>query len=178
MYRKYCIMDASSLISLSLPRQINNTVLLDFLSMMTAAAVFQLQRWDSQLKNFGFQPQVLCTVKMAPFEGPHVLVPESKILQNRVRAIRQADRMVGSSVTFVQKPKESKTSTKGTSSTKKTQARCSVFDRLGSPAGPTVQWASFSFKDLSSPISASASGPGSAVKTSSRPWTPFCQRGP
>ena len=37
---------------------------------------------------------------MAPFEGPHVLGPEPKVLQNGVRAIRQADGMAGSSVTF------------------------------------------------------------------------------
>ena len=55
--------------------------------------------------------------------------------------MRQADRMAGSSVTFVQKPKESnQTSTKKTSSTKKNQqARTSVFERLGSPSTMTVQ---------------------------------------
>ena len=76
---------------------------------------------------------------MAPFEGPHVLGPEHKVLQNRVQTIRQADRMAGSSVTFVQKPKESnQTSTKNTSSTKKNQqARNSVFERLGSPSTTT-----------------------------------------
>ena len=52
-----------------------------------AAANFLLLRLDSLLKNFGYQPQVLSTVRMVPFKGPHVLGPESKCLQNRVRAI-------------------------------------------------------------------------------------------
>ena len=77
---------------------------------------------------------------MAPFEGPHVLGPELKVLQNRVRTIRQADRMTGLSVTFVLKAKESnKTSTKSTFSTKKTQPRISVFEPLGSPSNMTDQ---------------------------------------
>ena len=104
-----------------------------------AASNLQLLRRDALLKNFGFQPQVLSTVGTAPFKGPHVLGPEPKELQNRVRAIWQADRMAGSSVTFVQKPKETKTSTKVTSSSRKNQSRTSVFDRLGSPAATTVQ---------------------------------------
>ena len=66
-----------------------------------AASNLQLLRRDALLKNFGFQPQVLSTVRMAPFEGSHVLGSDPKKLQNRVRAIRQADRMAGSSVTFV-----------------------------------------------------------------------------
>ena len=57
--------------------------------------------------------------------------PEPKVHQNHVRAIRQADRMAGSSVTFDQKNREP-ASTKVTSS-KKTAPRPSVFDRLGSP---------------------------------------------
>ena len=104
-----------------------------------AASNLQLLRRDALLKNFGFQPQVLSTVRTAPFEGPHVLGPEPKVLQNRVRAIQQADRMAGSSVTFVQKPKETKTTTKVTSSSRRNQSRTSVFDRLGSPAATTVQ---------------------------------------
>ena len=104
-----------------------------------AASNLQLLRRDALLKNFGFQPQVLSTVGTAPFKGPHVLGPEPKELQNRVRAIWQADRMAGSSVTFVQKPKETKTSTKVTSSSRKNQSRTSVFDRLGLPAATTVQ---------------------------------------
>ena len=92
------------------------------------------------LKNFDFQPQVLSKGRTASFEGPHVLGPEPKVLQNRVRTIRQADRMAGSSVTFVQKLKESnKTSTKTTSSIKKNQFRTSVFERLGSPSNTTLQ---------------------------------------
>ena len=47
--------------------------------------------------------------------------------------------MAGSSVTFAQKPKETKASTKVTSSSWKKQSRTSVFDRLGSPAATTVQ---------------------------------------
>ena len=61
-----------------------------------AASNLQLLRRDALLKNFGFQPQVSSTVRTAPFEGSHVLGPEPKELQNRVRAIRQADRMAGS----------------------------------------------------------------------------------
>ena len=83
------------------------------------ASNLQFLRRDTLLKNFGFQPQDLSTVRTAPFEGPHVLGPEPKKLQNRVRTIWQADRMAGSSVTFVQKPKETKTSTKVTSSYRK-----------------------------------------------------------
>ena len=73
------------------------------------------------------------------FEGPHVLGPELKVLQNRVWAIRQADRMAGSLVTFVQKPKETKITTKVTSTSRRNQSRASVFDCLGSPATTTVQ---------------------------------------
>ena len=101
-----------------------------------AASNLQLLRRDALLKNFKFQPQVLSSVWTAPFEGSHVVGPEPKVLQNRVRAIRQADRMAGSSVTFAQKHREPKTSTKVTSS-KKTAPRPSVFDRLGSPPSTT-----------------------------------------
>ena len=45
--------------------------------------------------------------------------------------------MTGSSVTFIQKPKE--TSTKETSSSRKNQSRTSVFQRLGSPTASTAQ---------------------------------------
>ena len=55
-----------------------------------------------------------------------------------VRAIRQADRMAGSSVTFAQKHHQTKSSAKATSS-RKTASRTSVFDRLGSPAATTTQ---------------------------------------
>ena len=96
-----------------------------------AASNLQLLRWDALLKNFGFQPQVLSTVRTAPFEGSHILGLEPKVLQQRVQTIRQADRMAGSSVTFVQKPKESnQTSTKKTSSTKKSQQCLSAWVRL------------------------------------------------
>ena len=78
--------------------------------------------------------QLLC--RDAPFEGDHVVGPEPKVLQNPVRTIRQADRMAGSSVTFAQKQRESKSSTKVTSS-KKTASRTSVFDGLGSPTSMT-----------------------------------------
>ena len=103
------------------------------------ASNLQLLRRVALLKNFGFQPQVLSTVRTAPFEGSHVLGHEPKVLQNRVQAIWQADRMAGSSVTFVQKPKETKTTTKMTSSSRRYQSRASVFDCLGSPAATTVQ---------------------------------------
>ena len=101
-----------------------------------AASNLQLLRRDALLKNFKFQPQVLSSVRTAPFEGSHVVGPEPKVLQNRVRTIRQADRMAGSSVTFAQKHREPKTSTKVTSS-KKPAPRPSVFDRLGSPTSTT-----------------------------------------
>ena len=103
-----------------------------------SASNLQLLRRDALLKNFGFQPQVLSTVRTAQFEGSHVLGPEPKVLQNRVRTIRQADRMAGSSVTFAQKHRDSKSSTKATSS-RKTTSRASVFDRLGSPTATTTQ---------------------------------------
>ena len=64
-----------------------------------AVSNLQLLRRDALLKNFKFQPQVLSSVRTAPFEGSHVVDPDPKVLQNRVRAIRQADRMAGSSVT-------------------------------------------------------------------------------
>ena len=107
-------------------------------SRLAAASNLQLLRCDALLKNFGWRPQVLSTVRTAPFEGSHVLGPEPKELQNRVRAIRQADRIAGSSVTFAQKHRESKSGTKATSS-RKAASRKSVFDRLGSPAATTTQ---------------------------------------
>ena len=97
-----------------------------------AASNLQLLRRDALLKNFNFQPQVLAAVRTAPFEGNHMVGPEPKVLQNRVHAIRQADVMTGSSLTFLPKQREPKTSKKVTSS-KKTAPRPSVFDRLGSP---------------------------------------------
>ena len=99
-----------------------------------AASNLQLLRRDALLRNFNFQPPVLSAVRTAPFEGQHVVGPEPKVLQARVRAIRQADCMTGSSVTFA-KQKEVKTSTK--TSSKKTAPRPSVFDRLGSPPSTT-----------------------------------------
>ena len=95
-----------------------------------AASNLQLLRRDALLKNFNFQ--VLASVRTTPFEGNHVVGPEPKVLQNHVRAIRQADMMTDSSVTFLPKQQEPKTSKKVTSS-KKTAPRPSVFDRLGSP---------------------------------------------
>ena len=74
-----------------------------------AASNLQLLRRVDLLKNFNFQPQVLSSVQTAPFEGDHVVGPEPKVLQNRVSAIRQADLMTGSSVTFLQKQWEPKT---------------------------------------------------------------------
>ena len=65
-----------------------------------AASNLQLLRRDALLRNFNFQPPVLSAVRTAPFEGHHVVGPEPKVLQARVRAIRQADHMTGSSVTF------------------------------------------------------------------------------
>ena len=97
-----------------------------------AASNLQLLRRDALLKNFNFQPQALSSVWTAPFEGDHVVDPEPKVLQNRIRVIRQADLITGSSVTFLQKQREPNTSKKVTSS-KKTAPRPSVFERLGSP---------------------------------------------
>ena len=102
------------------------------------ASNLQLLRRDALLKNFGFQPQVFSTMRTAPFEGLHVLGPEPKVLQSTVRTIRQADRMVGSSVTFAQRHRDSKSSAKATSS-KKSTSRTSVFDRLGSPTATATQ---------------------------------------
>ena len=99
-----------------------------------AASNLQLLRRDALLRDFNFQPPVLSAVRTAPFEGHHVVGPEPNVLQARVRAIRQADRMTGSSVTFARQ-KEVKTSTK--TSSKKTAPRPSVFDRLGSPPSTT-----------------------------------------
>ena len=107
------------------------------LSTPTASNLLLLRR-DVLLKNFGFQPQVLSTVRTAPSEGSHVLGPEPKVLQNTVRTIRQADRMAGSSFRFAQRHRDSKSSTEATSS-KKTTTRTSVFDCLGSPTATTTQ---------------------------------------
>ena len=95
-----------------------------------AASNLQLLRRDALLKYFKFQPQVLSSVRTAPFEGSHVVGPDPKVLQNRVRAIRQVDRMAGSSVTFDQKNREPTSAT--VTSSKKTAPRPSGFDRLGS----------------------------------------------
>ena len=48
------------------------------------ASNLQLLRQDALLRNFGFQPQVLSTVRTPPLEGPHLLGPDAKELQNRV----------------------------------------------------------------------------------------------
>ena len=106
-----------------------------------AASNLQLLRRDSLLQNFGFQLQVLSTVRTAPFEGSHVLGLEPKILQQWVWNIRQADRTAGSSVTFIQKTKGSaQPSTKKTATTKKNQqSRASEFECLGSPKTTSIQ---------------------------------------
>ena len=46
-----------------------------------AASNLQLLHRDALLKNFGFQPQVLSSVRTAPFEGNHVVGPKPKVLQ-------------------------------------------------------------------------------------------------
>ena len=43
-----------------------------------AASNLQLLRQDALHRNLGFQPQVLCTVRTAPFKGSHVLGPDPK----------------------------------------------------------------------------------------------------
>ena len=105
-----------------------------------AASNLQLLHCDALLKNFGFQPQVLSTVRTAPFEGSHVLGPDPKELQNRVRTIRQADRMAGSSVTFAQKHRETKSGTKVTSSRKTSGHQSSTDWGLLLPPRPREQW--------------------------------------
>ena len=102
------------------------------------ASSLQLLCRDALLKNFRFQPQVLSTVRTAPFESSRVLGPEPKVLQNTLRTIRQVDWMAGSSFTFAQRHRDSKSSRKAMSS-KKTTSRTSVFDRLGSPTATTTQ---------------------------------------
>ena len=213
------------------------------------ASSLQLLCRDALLKNFRFQPQVLSTVRTAPFESSRVLGPEPKVLQNTLRTIRQVDWMAGSSFTFAQRHRDSKSSRKAMSS-KKTTSRTSVFDRLGSPTATTTQrtvtqeppfragaagesvtdpilttarslasflrlpqpinvdgsqvgawqtlphtgwvcwatagppallrmgWAVHSSNDISSPISASAFGPETAVRTSSKPSMSCCWREP
>ena len=83
----------------------------------------------------------LNTVRIAPFERSHVLGLEPKVLQQRVRTIRQVDRMAGSSVTFIQKTKDlAQSSMKKIATAKKSQqARASVLECLGSPKASTIQ---------------------------------------
>ena len=104
----------------SLPRQINQAGLLDFMSMAGLS---------------------LNTVRIAPFERSHILGLEPKVLQQRVRTIRQVDRMAGSSVTFIQKTKDlAQSSMKKIATAKKSQqARASVLECLGSPKAFTIQ---------------------------------------
>ena len=82
-----------------------------------AASNLQLLRRDALLRNFNFQPPVLSAVRTAPFEGHHVVGPEPKVLQTRVRAIRQADRLISD----FRQAERIKTSTK--TSSKKTAPR-------------------------------------------------------
>ena len=116
------------------PREVNIIQEAQVSAGFAAASNLQLLRRDALLRDFNFQPPVLSAVRTAQFEGHHVVGPEPNVLQARVRAIRQADRMTGSSVTFARQ-KEVKTSTK--TSSKKTAPRPSVFDRLGSPPSTT-----------------------------------------
>ena len=74
------------------------------------------------------QPHQTCSCCVETLFWKNHVGPEPKVLQNHVRAIRQADVMTGSSL----KQREPKTSKKVTSS-KKTAPKPSVFDRLGSP---------------------------------------------
>ena len=95
-----------------------------------AASNLQLLRRDALLKNFKFQPQVLSSVRTAPFEGSHVVGPEPKVLQNRAGGVCWAT--------------------------------------AGPPASSRTGWALLSSNGLSSPIKASVSGPGTAVRTFSK----------
>ena len=72
-----------------------------------ATSNLQLLRHDALLKNFGFQPQVLSTVRTAPFEGSHMPGPEPKVLQTRVRTIKQAVSHVHPEAPWVQVQHES-----------------------------------------------------------------------
>ena len=105
------------------------------------ASSLQLLCRDALLKNFGFQPQVLSTARTAPFEGSRVLDPEPKVLQNTLRTIRQVDWMAGSSVTFAQRHRDSKSSRKAISSRRLRQGHQSsiVWDLL-LPPRPREQW--------------------------------------
>ena len=99
-------------------------------SGFAAASNLHLLRRDALLQNIRLQPQVLSVVRTAPYEGSHVLGPEPKVLQQRVRSIQQADRMTGSSVTFQKSTKEATSSQviKKMPAVKTQQARTSVFD--------------------------------------------------
>ena len=72
-----------------------------------ATSNLQLLRRDALLKNFEIQPQVLSTVRTAPFEGSHMLGPEPKVLQTRVRTIKQAVGHVHPEAPWVQVQHES-----------------------------------------------------------------------
>ena len=65
----------------------------------TAVSNLQLLRCDALLKNFGFQPQVLSTVRTAPFEGSHVLGPD--VLGSEPSENHQASRQDGWFVSHV-----------------------------------------------------------------------------
>ena len=76
--------------------------------------------------------------------------------------------MAGSSVTFAQKHREPKTSTKVTSS-KKTASRTSVFDRLGSPTSTTQ-----STQDSGAALSSwRRKGPSTTIPRKQEVWQGF-----
>ena len=105
-----------------------------------ATSNLQLLRRDALLKNFGFQPQVLSTVRTAPFGGSHGLGPDPKELQNMQSQGHTSRRQDGRFICdFCSETKDYKTNTKVTSAAKKSQSRTSVFDCLGSPAATTGQ---------------------------------------
>ena len=109
-------------------------------SGFAAASNLHLLLRDALLQNFGFQYQVLSILRTAPFEGLHVLGPDPRVLQQRVRNIWQADRMTGSSVTFQKTTKDSASTqaSKKTTTDKTQQTRTSVFDHLGSSNQPST----------------------------------------
>ena len=106
-----------------------------FCLFLDAFSVWWLRFWHLYLVWNGLEVPNSAEVLPLGSRGHGVGIQlEPKVLQARVRAIRQADRMTGSSVTFARQ-QEVKTSTK--TSSKKTVPRPSVFDRLGSPTSST-----------------------------------------
>ena len=91
----------------------------------------------SLLKNFGFQPQVLSTVRTAPFQGSHILGPDPKELQNRVRPSGKLTEWLAHLWHLFRNPKRQ--ACKGHHLPGRTSPGPLVFDRLGSLIITTAQ---------------------------------------